>query len=486
MNKFLILFFLTLSPHLASADQVDFNFANSDKIDAFVKTQISKNSNADVIVYLDQVADLSKARDISDRVSRIRFVYESLKHVAAQSQAEALKTLESSGYVYKSYYIENAILVKDADPVILQKLANIKNVERVTINAKASLKLPEVQKNLEPAQSNEGLLGHITRINAHKVWNDLGVKGKGIVVAGQDTGYYWQHNAIRNQYRGNSLLQVNHDYNWHDAFNVFKEPTDDDTHGTHTMGSVLGYDGGKNKIGVAPEAEWIGCRNMKYGTGSAASYMECFEFFLAPYPIGGDAKTDGKPEMAPHIINNSWGCPASEGCKGDELLQTIKALNAAGIMTVVSAGNSGPGCGSIDDLPAHYAGDVLSVGAYNRYQQNIAGFSSRGPSRFNGGQAPVVVAYGETILSSIPGGPDRYDEKAGTSMSAPQVAGVVALLWSARPELIGQIETTMDIIQRSAQPLKSTQTCGGISGSNIPNPVFGYGMVDAFKAITTY
>ena len=69
---------------------------------------------------------------------------------------------------------------------------------------------------------------------------------------------------------------------------------------------------GANQIGVAPGAQWIGCRNMDQGWGTPATYMECFEFFLAPYPIG-QTPAEGEPALAPDVINNSWGCPPREG-----------------------------------------------------------------------------------------------------------------------------------------------------------------------------
>jgi subtilisin family serine protease len=251
------------------------------------------------------------------------------------------------------------------------------------------------------------------------------------------------------------------------------------------MGTMVGADGGKNNIGVAPEAKWMGCRNMNKGVGTVSTYLECFEFFLAPYPQGGDPQKDGRPDLAPHVINNSWGCPESEGCKGPEFLQAVRAMHAAGIMVIAAAGNDGSGCSSVVDPPGNYSGELISVGAYNRYTSDIAFYSSRGPSNWNGGLAPVLVAPGTLIRSAINEGPNSYDEKAGTSMASPHVAGIVALLWSARPELIGQIQKTAEILTTTAKPMQSSQSCGSFPGHQIPNAVFGYGMVDAYKAITS-
>ena len=102
-------------------------------------------------------------------------------------------------------------------------------------------------------------------------------------------------------------------------------PIDDHDHGTHTTGTMIGDDGGSNLTGVAPGAKWIGCRNMNAGNGQPSTYIACMEYFLAPWPHGGDPETDGRPEYSPHIINNSWGCPPSEGCDAGTLLDASRS-----------------------------------------------------------------------------------------------------------------------------------------------------------------
>ncbi len=150
----------------------------------------------------------------------------------------------------------------------------------------------------------------------------MGYSGQGVVVGGQDTGYDWDHPALVGAYRGWDGSTVSHDYHWHDAIHGndphtspgnpcgydLPEPCDDRGHGTHTMGTVLGDDGGRNQIGVAPGAQWIGCRNMDRGYGQPATYLECFEFFLAPYPVGGRLHR-AIPDLAPDVTNNSWTLP---------------------------------------------------------------------------------------------------------------------------------------------------------------------------------
>jgi subtilisin family serine protease len=283
-------------------------------------------------------------------------------------------------------------------------------------------------------------------------------------------------------------------------------PFDDDQHGTHTMGTILGQgENGEDAIGMAPGAEWIGCRNMQRGLGNPASYTDCMEFFLAPYPVNGTAFADGDVSQSPHVINNSWGCPNIEGCDDDVLEPAVDALRAAGIMMVVSAGNDGPGCETVAEPPAIYD-SAFSVGATDSFG-DITGFSSRGPVPDEETlMKPDIAAPGQGIRSSIPGG--GFGTADGTSMAGPHVAGLVALVWSANPNLIGQIDATEEIIRQSARqvevsaacPIDSTRqgepslmddleaignptpcACGDVAGT--PNNIYGWGEIDALAAV---
>jgi len=153
-------------------------------------------------------------------------------------------------------------------------------------------------------------------------------------------------------------------------------------------------------------------------------------------------------------------------------------MAAAGIFMVVAAGNEGPACGSVDDPPAPYP-DVLTVGAVDR-RNRVAGFSSRGPGAA-GGTKPDVAAPGVDVLSAIPGG--RYAELPGTSMATPHVAGVVALMWSANPRLIGDLARTRQILVDTAEPTLPTFGEGGDSDCGGAQNVRGSGLVDAAAAV---
>jgi len=275
---------------------------------------------------------------------------------------------------------------------------------------------------------------------------------------------------------------VNHDYNWHDATSAHSTtPIDPHGHGTFTVSEMVGDDGAGNQIGVAPGAKWIACRNMTSGgVGSPTTYTECFQFLMAPYPVGGNPN-QGDPSKAPDSINNSWGCPPSEGCSANTLLAVVDNVRAAGIFPAVAAGNSGPSCSSITDPPALYDSSV-SVGATDSLNA-IASFSSRGPVTADGSnrRKPDISAPGVNIRGAVPG--NGYQSGwSGTSMATPHVAGAVALLWQAKPALIGNIDATETLLEKKSVHKKTTETCGGTAGK-VPNNVFGYGVLNIYQAV---
>ncbi len=452
-------------------------------------------ANDGFLIIMEEQADLSDIAAIPDREERLQAAYDALVETAERTQPPIRAELNGLGVPYRPYYLINMIRV-DGHRWLMPRFAKRPGVAQVLLNPNVREYPHRIPIPYTDGESPaEPLPPNLAAIHADEAWS-LGVTGEGIVVAGQDTGYDWTHPALQPHYRGWDGITATHDYNWHDAWDDTAVPFDDDSHGTHTMGIVLGDDGLGYTIGVAPGAQWMGCRNMRRGFGNPAAYTECMEFFLAPYPHGGDPFSDGDVRYAPHVINNSWGCPDFEGCRPDTLRPAVEALRAAGIMMVVSVGNDGPACDTATTPPANYDA-VFSVGATDDEGQ-IVGFSSRGPA--DGGLIkPDVSAPGAYVRSSVPGGEYRY--AGGTSMAGPHVAGLVALLWSANPSLIGDIEGTEELICRTASPRPVAATCtgavdkgpfaglisnpvcacGDVFGS--PNNVYGCGFIDAGAAV---
>ena len=458
------------------------------KVDPWVLAT-AQSGKTEFLVYLQQQADLSGASQLHTRLEKGRYVYERLRRTAAESQGPLLAALASAGVEYRPFWIANMVWVR-GDQQVVQALAQRPEVAHLFANPNVRLDLPPDQPAAYAAEAPENIEWNLQKVGAPAVWA-AGYTGQGVVIGGQDTGYQWDHPALIRQYRGWDGASADHNYNWFDAITSgggdcgpkSPAPCDDYTpsHGTHTMGIMVGDDGQGNQVGMAPGARWIGCRNMDVGVGSPETYSTCFQWFLAPTDLNGN---NPKPELAPDVINNSWGCPPSEGCTDPEVLQAVvNAVRAAGIVTVQSAGNYGPGCSTIDEPAAIYDAS-FTVGNTDLYDQ-IAGNSSRGPVTIDGSGRlkPDISAPGTNIRSSLRG--DTYGILSGTSMAAPHVAGLVALLLSARPDLSGNVDAIENLIEQSAVHLTSTQTCGGIPGSSVPSNIFGWGRIDAPAAISS-
>ena len=483
------------------------------KVDSLV-WQTAVSSTTEFLVYLTTQADLSAAAALPDKPARGQYVYQQLTAVAQQTQPAVIAQLDSLGVKYRRFWIANMIWVAGDESVVMA-LAQRDDVAHLYANPQVKLDLLEETPALSAVEvavfpnsvtDMQSIEWNVTHIGADTVW-EWGVTGEGVVIGGQDTGYDWTHPGLKNQYRGWDGATANHDYNWHDAIhenNPFTNdgnpcgfdvsaPCDDQYHGTHTMGTMVGNDlaqtdptwpqGAANAVGIAPGAKWIGCRNMEEGYGTPSTYAECYEWFIAPYPYGGDPMSDGDPSKAPHVINNSWGCPPFEGCTDpDVLLSVVDAVRAAGIVTVHSAGNAGSAtCSTIRD-PAAIYDSSFTVGNTTS-SDSISSSSSIGPVTVDGSNRlkPDVVAPGTGIRSTIPG--NEYDFLSGTSMAGPHVAGLVALIISARPSLAGDVDGIEAIIRETAVPLTTTLTCGGDTPTSVPNHVYGNGRINALAAV---
>lgn len=467
-----------------------------DKLDPGLRATVLSKSSDRVPVLIEPIASTAIDRALPagiERSQRLRQTYRRLASQGAEAQAGIRQWLKQRGIAYRAFTVAPAIAAELTGEQIAELSARA-DVRHLADDPLVHNPLPVVEASRDACTGASGLPWGVDRVNAPALWA-LGFRGQGVVVAGQDTGYQWDHPALIAQYRGSST-PVDHNYNWHDAIHTATQtgtnpcgldssvPCDDNNHGSHTMGTMAGEDDQSGlTVGVAPDARWIGCRNMDRGDGRPSTYLECFDWFLAPTDLSG-ANPD--PSKAPHVINNSWGCPLSEGCTAanwGQLETAIDNLTAAGVLVVVSAGNSGPSCSSVVDPPAIFA-NAFTVAATGSAANNPpASFSSRGPVTVDGSnrRKPDIAAPGVNTCSTIRGG-SYSNGFSGTSMAGPHVAGVAALLMSAVPELRNDPPALRAILEQSAQPLPDAQSCGGFPGSVIPNAVTGYGLVDALAA----
>ncbi len=449
------------------------------------------------LLLLREQADLGDARSLTGKEEKTAFVYRRLSAIAARSQPALLAQLKARGCSVTSLTIVNGLAVECPDRASLapemDRWQSDESIARVEPDPAVALTVPLPSRpTTESIQAPAAVEWNIQKIGAPQAWA-AGFRGESVVIGNQDTGFQWNHPALIRQYRGWNGTTADHNYNWWDAIRDNKIvpqsvnpcgyqssfPCDDHGHGTHTMGIAVGDDGQGNQVGVAPGARWIGCRNMDAGVGRPSTYLECFDFFLAPWDL---QKNNRDTALAPDIINNSWSCPGSELCTGQILLLAVENVRAAGIMVVVAAGNSGPGCGTISEEPGSFDSST-TVGSTDSTDK-IASSSSRGLVVLPDGgyrMKPDLTAPGVGIRSSIRN--SGYGTMSGTSMATPHVAGAAAVLFSAYPILKGNVDRTETLLLQTAVRLTSTLDCHTSRGSQFPNAVFGWGRLDLWTAL---
>ena len=454
--------------HLAQVAQVVEE--SPDDLDAKPLTTDIAGETGRWVAEIDAKADLSQEATIEDRDERLAAVRQSLLQTAQRTQTQVIRALEGANAPYEAFWLRNQV-VFEGDQALADRISSIAGVSEVRPEVIYPLVRPVETEAAIAAAAGDPEWG-VDKIGADEAWAS-GVTGGGIVVGNIDTGVEYTHPALVNQYRGNNGDgSFTHDHNWWDPSGICgDEPCDNVFHGTHTMGTMVGGDGPgpfTPDIGVAPGAKWIAAKGCEDLGCSESALLSSGEFMLAPTDLAGE---NPDPSLAPHIINNSWGSGP-----GDIFYQDIvTAWRAAGIFPVFSSGNPGPECGA-GGSPGDF-NESFSVGATD-IDDLIADFSGRGPSVF-GKVNPDVSAPGVDVLSAVPG--EAYEIVSGTSMAAPHVAGAMALVLSASPELIGQAEETFDIVRRTAVNIVDT-SCGGDADGD-PNNVYGEGRIDAAAAV---
>ena len=464
--------------------------AASAEIDPGLMAKAAQAGTVPVLLVLPEqdTPVLTPLRRDTDVVARRRALVDALSARASSSQAPLRAWLEQRGIAYRAYWIANVISTR-LTAAQIDEVARREDFARIASDQALRQSVPTARRDGAQTKALRALPWGVSKINAPQAWAQ-GILGQGVVVAGADTGYQWDHPALKAQYRGWNGVSASHAYNWHDAIHDSgsscgadsPSPCDDNNHGTHTMGTMLGTIPSSDVIGVAPQARWIGCRNMNAGWGTPARYIECMQWFLAPTDSAGN---NPDPGQAPDVINNSWGCVPEEGCTtGEELRAAVVNVVAGGILFVVSAGNSGSACSTILDSPATYAASF--VVAATDSSDALAGFSSRGPVAGASGVELDIAAPGVSVYSSLRN--SGYGSMSGTSMAGPHVAGVAALVMSANPALRGHPDEVAAILRAAAtrqgitDPYRSS--CGGLTMANWPNWQAGYGRLDAWAAVS--
>ncbi|GII96426.1 S8 family serine peptidase [Sinosporangium siamense] len=432
------------------------------KIHKEVQADLAKDDKATFLVRLKGKADLALARTAKNKDDKAKQVYRAKTERAASSQASLRRLLKAKKVPFTPFWVVNAIKVT-GDAALAAEIAKMPEVAGVEPDRTLTPPKPRPGTK-KAAKLRAPVEWNISRIGAPRAWNELGARGDGIVVANIDSGVDYNHPALKAQYRGTKADgTVDHGYNWFDPSGTCTggAPCDNDGHGTHTMGTMVG-DG----IGVAPGAKWIAAKGCGAAGCSTADLLASGQWMLAPTDASG---LNPRPDLAPDVVNNSWGSDAYDPF----FAEVVQAWITAGIFPAFANGNAGPACGTAGS-PGNYT-SAYAAGAFDSGNA-IAAFSSRGAGE-GGELKPNISAPGSDIWSAVPGG--TYVTMSGTSMASPHVAGAVALIWSASATVNGDVAATRALLDQTAVDVADT-TCGGTAADN---NVWGEGRLDAYAAV---
>lgn len=389
--------------------------------------------------YIVRFAPESSAKEQATRAKTIIAKKEALnKNVKALTQVLKTPTVKN----VLPLWITNSVALNAYQPEIdrIKMLPNVAEVIPVVYE-----KFVDTKIKTFAAKDAPKIQWGVERVKAPQTWEELKIDGSGVVVGIVDTGIYAEHAALKGK-----VLKFK-DF----TKEASPRPHDGQGHGSHVAGTVAGADG----VGVAPGARFVIAKVFDSNGGTTTdALLNAMQWMIDP---------DDSPatDDAPRVINNSWGSSSSTSTT---FWDAVQSWVDVGIVPVFAAGNSGPW------------GKVGTPGAYPHSwavaattdSDELAYFSSQGPVMWNDEPLtkPDIAAPGSSIISCSHNS-DALVNKSGTSMAAPHVTGVVALMFQADPTLT--IEQIRLLTEEDAIDL-------GESGKDNK---FGSGLIDAYASV---
>jgi subtilisin family serine protease len=468
----------------AAAGEIAPNFAAY--LDAFAADEeVSAIVNLRDQVDIEELKQDPQWRNAPRQVRHER-VIRSLRELADRTQTRLrahLDQAQAAGQVvsYSPHWISNLIVLRATKAEIL-RLARHPDVELIEENFQIELIEPirAERGSLPPHANGIGITPGVKAIHADRVWKEMGITGAGRLVANLDTGVDGNHPALSARWRGTEP-GVDPSAAWLDlVYGGTNFPADHYGHGTHVMGTMTGLGQATgDTVGVAFGAQWIACNAVDQDAGPEFDNDVVVAFEWLADPDGDPGTVDDVPD----VVQNSWGInenfsstPPYTDCDS-RWWAVIDNCEAAGCVVTYSAGNEGPGPHSLrspsDRATTPY--NAFSIGAVDAtnagYPYPSASFSSRGPSGCDDiSIKPEVCAPGVDVYSSVPGG--GYESGwSGTSMAGPHVAGVVALMREANPQLT--VDQIKEVLMRTSHDF------GSVGEDN----TYGMGFIDAYEAV---
>ena len=405
------------------------------------------------LIYLNDSPDYNPPKlkeDLSNRSEIINMKKENLSN--------SVSTFYRDNYVMRddfeiidAFWCANILHIKtDKSIDEIKDLMNVKAVYENKVETRMIEERGEVMNSSAVSRSDLYTYG-LLNLNVPKIWSELGLKGKGVVVGVLDGMVDLDHKDLN----GKIIA-------WFDIDGNTNPTPDPQGHGTHVTGTIVGGDAGGAHIGVAPEAKVVYSNPWSQKHDPLVSdFITAMQYLLDP---------DGNPNTNdfPRVINNSW---SSTGF--DYYIPIIDSWIELGIIPVFAAGNDGEqGAGTIRTMNSYDKNIV--IGAVDK-DKVIAGFSSIGPGFYNQGgkvhltDKPEFCAQGVNVVSCY--NDDKYVTMSGTSMATPHIVGLIALMLQANPNLT--LENVRDI-------LKLASIDGGEAGYDYR---YGFGVVDGYQAV---
>ncbi len=329
---------------------------------------------------------------------------------------------------------KNSNILRIDDDIIIEALDKSITVEAVDkiVNLGVSLKAVKATPVVK-----QTLPWGIDKVDAEKVWNIT--DGDPIKMAVLDTGIEIAHPDLKNNIKGGiNTITNNTNYN------------DDNGHGTHVAGIIAAENNTIGVVGVGPKIDLYAVKALnKRGSGYLSDIIEGLDWAI---------------ESGMQVVNMSLGTTVYNKSFED----AVKRVNAAGIIQVAAAGNSGSKDNTVN-YPAKFS-EVIAVSATD-INDNIAYFSSRGPEI-------DLAAPGYSIYSTYKGA--TYKTLSGTSMASPHVAGAAALVLTMP---IGAYDLDADGIWdplEAQNKLEATAKDLGVIGKD---NLYGAGLLNVEKAV---
>lgn len=477
------------------------------------------NETFRVIVEMKEQYDnpnLERGTAMMARAERRDYVVNELKRFSESSQAEVSRYLEAKATrggvrVLHNFWIFNGVCC-EATASCIDELSLRNDVRYVSLDKEIVMDDPMERGSYENDNPPEGVQWHVSRIQADQVWNYPytidGYTGKGVVVAIIDSGVNYEHEDISaNMWDGGE--QFPH-HGW-DFYNNDKYPMDDNGHGSHVAGIVAGgFTGATYQSGVAPDAKIMALKianseghwrrddlcsaaqfalehgadimNISLGsqkTGGIAAFRKTFVNVLnAGVVVSSTAGNNGSILISPGYSPVPTNINAPGNCPPPWHNPTQEATG--GYSAVICVGNT-----TIDNTTGmDIKEEQSSFGPVTWTEgQFVGNFYQDYPLSEGGLIRPDVSAPGTDIWSIKHNSKSGYVKMSGTSMAAPCVAGVIALMLQANPNLtpvkIDSILETTAVRCEGQQTMTLNDEEWIVKDNNC-----GAGRVDAYAAVT--